>query len=86
MNGEQNSELIVYTTKWCPSCFTTKQVLRAMKVSYQEIDISKDAQALETVMRLNRGYQSVPTVVFPDGSHLTEPSIMALRSKMSSYG
>ena len=86
MSGEQNGELIVYTTQWCSSCFTTKQMLKSMKVDYREIDIAKDAKALETVLQLNRGYQSVPTLVFPDGSHLTEPSIMALRSKMASYG
>lgn len=57
----------------------------AMKVSYHEININEDEEAVETVMRLNNGHRSVPTIVFPDGSVLTEPTTPALAQKLQSY-
>jgi mycoredoxin len=54
----------------------------SMQVEYTEIDITGDEEATETVVRLNRGYCSVPTIVFPDGSVMTEPSTTALVGKL----
>ncbi len=75
----------MYTTKWCPTCWRAKQVMKAMQIDYHEVDISKEADAMKTVMELNNGFKSVPTIVFPDGSHLTEPHPHVLKEKLSSY-
>ncbi|HXF61236.1 MAG TPA: glutaredoxin domain-containing protein [Caldilineaceae bacterium] len=74
--------VIMYTTRWCGDCWRAKQVMEAMQVPYTEIDISHDEEATELVMRLNRGYRSVPTLVFPDGSVLTEPRPNVLMQKL----
>jgi mycoredoxin len=69
------SELIkVYGTTWCPDCTRAKQVLGKNKVAFEWIDIEKDAAAVEIVVKLNKGNRSVPTILFPDGSILVEPS------------
>lgn len=80
--SDNGSDIVVYTTKWCPACWRAKQVMKSMKVGYKEIDITKDEEAVETVMPLNSGYRSVPTIVFPDGSHLTEPRVNVLKAKL----
>lgn len=72
----------MYTTAWCPDCWRAKQVMGAMKVAYQEINISDDEAAIDLVLRLNNGSRSVPTIVFPDGSILTEPSTTVLVKKL----
>lgn len=82
---EPRTGIVVYTTKWCPACWRAKQLMDSMQVSYTEIDIAKDSAAAETVMRMNRGYRSVPTIVFPDGSHLTEPRAHELERKLEAY-
>ena len=77
--------ITMYTTDWCPDCWRAKQVFKAMKVPYQEINITHDDDAVELVMQLNNGNRSVPTIVFPDGSVLTEPSTSALAQKVQAF-
>lgn len=76
--------VVMYTTAWCVDCWRAKQVMDSMQVEYEEVDITADEEATELVMRLNRGYRSVPTLVFPDGSVMTEPRPTALKEKLQS--
>jgi len=77
-----SAPVVMYTTAWCVDCWRAKQVMYSMHVDYTEIDITNDEEATETVVRLNHGYCSVPTLVFPDGSVMTEPSTTALVGKL----
>ncbi len=52
-------------------------------VSYRWIDIDQDADGCDFVKRVNNGMKSVPTIVFPDGDLLVEPSKMELANKLS---
>lgn len=76
------AKILMYTTPWCGDCWRAKSVLQSMQVSFAEIDISNDEDATATVQQLNRGHRSVPTILFPDGSVLTEPSTSALVQKL----
>jgi mycoredoxin len=79
-----SSPIVMYTTAWCPDCWRAKQVMDSMKVEYTEIDITADPEAIELVIQLNKGNRSVPTLVFPDGSVMTEPRTTALVEKLQS--
>jgi mycoredoxin len=79
---EESAPILMYTTAWCVACWRAKQVMDAMQVEYTEIDINEDEEAAEEVERLNRGYRSVPTLIFPDGSVMTEPRTNALVEKL----
>lgn len=81
MNTDQPG-ITVYGTTWCPDCRRSKQFLGEHRIPYQWVDIEQDAQALAHVERINRGQRSVPTIVFPDGSHLVEPSNAELAQKL----
>lgn len=83
--ADHNAAIVMYTTGWCPACWRAKQIMSAMQVSYQEVDIERDEQASEAVMQINRGFRSVPTIVFPDGSVLTEPPVQTLVEKLQAY-
>ncbi len=74
--------LIVYGTPWCPDCRRSKQFLGEHRIAYDYIDIDQDPAAQAEVERLNRGNRSVPTIVFPDGSILVEPSNEVLAQKL----
>lgn len=79
--------MIVYGSDWCGDCRRAKRFLNEHNVPYQWIDIDRDHKAAEIVMKMNRGYRSVPTIVFPDGSKLTEPSNEQLARKLGiEYG
>lgn len=75
-----------YATRWCGDCHRSKRVFEAVGVGYTYIDIEQDDDAARLVRQLNHGMRSVPTIVFPDGSVLTEPSNSQLEAKLRSLG
>jgi len=79
-------QLKVYGTKWCPDCFRAKHILNKHKIEFIWIDIEKEEDACAYVQKVNGGYQSVPTIVFPDGSVLVEPSNTELEKKLKETG
>ncbi len=76
------ADIKVYGAPWCPDCRRSKQFLGEMRVPYQWIDIDKDAAAARFVRSVNNGKQIIPTIVFPDGSFLAEPSNDQLARKL----
>lgn len=87
MNHNANGnrpQIKMYTTTWCPDCWRAKKIMDSMEVSYVEINITEDADAVDLVEKLNNGNRSVPTILFPDGSVLTEPSTTQLVGKINS--
>ncbi|MFN3372723.1 MAG: mycoredoxin [Chloroflexus sp.] len=75
--------IVVYGTNWCPDCRRAQRVLDQHGAPYTYINIEHDPDAAEFVVKVNNGNQSVPTIVFPDGSILVEPSNRALQEKLS---
>jgi glutaredoxin len=57
-----------------------------LNVAYTIIDVENDKAAAAKVQEINGGAQSIPVIVFADGSHLTEPSDLELKAKLSSLG
>jgi mycoredoxin len=64
----------MYTTRWCAFCRRLKSQLAREGIDLIEIDIEADPAAASFVMSVNGGNETVPTVVFDDGSALTNPS------------
>lgn len=75
--------LTMYTTPWCGYCRRLKSQLAREGVEITEVDIERDPAAADHVMAVNGGYQTVPTVVFSDGSTLTNPSARAVMQRMA---
>jgi glutaredoxin-like protein len=74
--------ITVYSTTWCGGCWRVKAFLDRHQVPYRWIDIDQTPGAGDVVMTLNRGFRSVPTLVFADGSTLTEPTTRELADKL----
>jgi len=81
---KQNSpdQILVYSTVWCPDCKRAKKFFGEQRVPYFNIDIEQDVEALAFVERVNDGKRIIPTIVFPDGSMLVEPSNAQLAEKL----
>ena len=79
-------QIQVYGTKWCPDCMRVKQVFSRHKITYAWYDIEQDEQLSAYVEKVNGGYKSVPTIVFPDGSILVEPGNTELEKKLAEAG
>jgi mycoredoxin len=76
--------LTMYSTTWCGYCHRLKSQFEREGIAYQEINIERDAAAAEFVMSVNHGNQTVPTVRVPDGTALTNPSIVQVREHLAS--
>ena len=77
------TQIVAYTTSWCPDCKRAKKFFAENQISFLEVDVESDAQASDFVKGLNNGSRSVPTIIFPDGSKLVEPSNEQLKAKFN---
>lgn len=76
----------MYAHPACPMVPSVKAILNGANVDYEYINIHEDTTGREFVREVNHGYESVPTLLFPDGSTLTEPSTGELKSKLDEIG
>ena len=79
----QQRDITVYGALWCPDCRRSKQFLAEHRIPYRWVDIEQEPAAQDTVRRLNRGRQIIPTIVFGDGGPiLAEPSNAELAARL----
>jgi mycoredoxin len=74
--------LTMYTTTWCAFCKRLKSQLARDGIELLEVNIEEDPAAADYVMSVNGGNQTVPTVVFPDGSAMTNPSAAQVKQRL----
>ena len=68
------SQIVMYATEYCPDCHRAKAFFEANKIEYLRVGLEGNEEATEFVMNINNGNRSVPTIIFPNGSVLVEPS------------
>jgi mycoredoxin len=83
MGAVMAAQITMYTTTWCGYCRRLKGQLDRAGIAYAEVNIELDPKAADYVMSVNNGNQTVPTVTFPDGSALTNPSLAQVRAKLA---
>lgn len=84
MSSAPTARLTMYTTTWCGFCRRLKSQLAREGIHMVEIDIERDPSAADYVMSVNGGNMTVPTVVFPDGSAVTNPSAKDVKTRLAS--
>jgi thioredoxin reductase (NADPH) len=77
-----SDKITVYSTVWCPDCKRAKKFFGEHRVQYENIDIEQNPEYVEFVTRVNNGMRIIPTIVFPDGTILSEPSDAQLAEKL----
>ncbi|MDT0452939.1 mycoredoxin [Streptomyces hesseae] len=78
-----SSTVTMYSTTWCGYCRRLKTMLDREGIAYNEINIELDPESAAFVEKANGGNQTVPTVLFADGSTLTNPSLAQVKAKIS---
>jgi mycoredoxin len=76
------SQIVLYGVAWCGDCRRARQVFAEKGTAYLDIDIDQDDKAAEFVKLQNRGFRSVPTIIFPDGTILIEPDRITLMKQL----
>ena len=76
-------DLTIYSTPWCGYCHRLMKQLDREGVAYTAVDIELQPDAAAYVMSVNGGNQTVPTVVFRDGTALTNPSLAQVKERLA---
>jgi glutaredoxin-like protein len=82
--SDKEQSILVYGAMWCPDTVRSRKFLDDNGIAYTWLDIDHDKEAKEFVRKTNNGQVVIPTIVFPDGSILVEPSDEALGAKARS--
>jgi mycoredoxin len=80
---EAPAKLTMYSTTWCGYCRRLKSQLDRDGIEYVEVDIERTSGAAEFVMSVNGGNQTVPTLHFPNGTALTNPTLAQVKSELN---
>ena len=83
MNAPAAGTITMFSTTWCGYCRRLKGQLDREGIGYTEVNIEEVAQAADYVMEVNGGNQTVPTVVFPDGTAATNPSLAEVKARLA---
>lgn len=86
MTATPGAAVTMYTTTWCGYCVRLKKLMQLEGIEFAEVDIEQDAQAADIVTAANGGNRTVPTLVFADGSALTNPSIEQVKDQLARAG
>jgi mycoredoxin len=78
------SSFTMYTTPWCGYCHRLKGQLDREGIVYDVVDIEQQPEAALLVESANRGNQTVPTLVYPDGTAMTNPSVAQIKAHLAS--
>jgi len=72
----------MFTTAWCGSCRRLKTYLEVEQIHYREVNIEESPDAVAFVEEVNGGSHTVPTILFPDGSTATNPSLAEVQARL----
>ncbi|MBW4094444.1 MAG: mycoredoxin [Acidobacteria bacterium] len=78
----ESGSITMFSTSWCGYCRRLKTQLDSAGIGYTEINIEETPGTAELVEQLNGGNQTVPTVIFPDGSAATNPSLSDVKTRL----
>lgn len=76
-------DVIMYTTTWCGYCKRLKRMMQDDGINFVEVDIETTPGTAEIVEKVNNGNQTVPTLVFTDGTAMTNPSLVKVKEKLA---
>lgn len=75
-------QITLYGTAWCGGSRRARLLFDQHEIPYRWVDIDKDEEAARYLESVNRGFRSVPTIIWPDGSIMVEPSDEELSKKL----
>ena len=76
--------ITMFTTSWCGYCRRLRFQLERESITFTEVVFFNDTESSEIFTEVNRGNRTVPTVLFPDGSAATNPSILEVKERLAS--
>ncbi len=81
--AQSSPRFTMYSTPWCGYCHRLKGQLGREGIEFDEVDIEQQPEAADLVMAANNGNQTVPTLVYLDGTAQTNPSLAQIKDKLA---
>jgi mycoredoxin len=81
-NGSAH-QVTMYSTPWCGYCHRLRGQLDREGIGYDVVDIEQVPEAASLVEKVNNGNQTVPTLVYVDGTAQTNPSLAEVKAKLA---
>ena len=78
-----SGSVTMYTTPWCGYCHRLQGQMDREGIAYEIVDIEQHPEAAELVERVNSGNQTVPTLVYSDGTAHSNPSLIQIKAKLA---
>ncbi|MGA0064960.1 MAG: glutaredoxin family protein [Ilumatobacteraceae bacterium] len=75
--------VVMYSTQWCGYCKRLKKMMQDVGIDFAEVDIERVPGTAELVEKVNNGNRTVPTLVFSDGTAMTNPSLAKVQEKLA---
>ncbi len=81
---ETNAAVTIFAAGWCPFCRKLRERLDRTETPYDLVDVEADGmdEVNEWIKSVNDGNRIVPTVLYSDGTHATNPEASAVRAKL----
>lgn len=76
-------QIVMYSVDWCPDCKRAKAFFEHNQIQHLTVNVDHDTRGADFVKEVNHGSRSVPTIIFPDGTIMIEPSNLQLEEKFS---
>lgn len=86
MENPTSGTVTMFTTTWCGYCRNLKSQMDRAGIAYAEVNIEKVPEAADFVMAVNGGNQTVPTLLFADGTAATNPSLAVVKARIAEAG
>ena len=83
MTTDTATAFTMYSTPWCGYCHRLKSQLDREGISFEMVDIEQRPEAAQIVESANGGNQTVPTLVYADGTAQTNPSLAQVKAKLA---
>ncbi len=81
---QAHNRFVMYSTPWCGYCHRLKGQLDREGIEFDIVDIEEQPEAVLIVEEANNGNQTVPTLVYSDGTAQTNPSLSQVKAKLAS--
>ena len=75
----------MYGAEWCGDCRRSKSLLDRLEVDYDYVDLLLVDDGADRARAIS-GRTNIPVIVFPDDTHMVEPSDAEVRTKLTQLG
>lgn len=84
-SADSAQRITMFGAQWCSDCRRSKSLLDRLEVEYDYVDLETVEDGADRAFAIS-GRTTIPVIVFPDDTHVVEPTDPELRAKLTQLG